>query len=141
MRSHRFPVLVALLLIAAPMLAACGDAADGQADGSSHRYSGIDTDSENDTNPPPADLVGRSRCDTTDSGLARATGSVVNHSSKPSEYDIGVEFSTPDGRFATGHAHVSELGHGRTMEWVVVIDASPPAHFTCEVVEVQRYAS
>jgi hypothetical protein len=136
--SRRFLFTAVVFAAAAPGLAACDEV--GQANGSDHRYAGIETDSENGEHPPPADLVGRTRCDATEAGRARATGGVLNRTSERSEYDIGVEFTAPDGRSATGHAHVSELRPGRPMEWVVIVDLESPA-VTCEVVEVQRYAS
>ena len=73
----------------------------------------------------------------------KATLSVVNHSSKSSNYLITVAFDAPDGsQFDTGNASVQTLAPGQTASTdATSLKENPPSGITCKVTDVTRLAS
>lgn len=96
------------------------------------------------TASPAANDVSVSKCATDPTlGFATASLTVVNHSSKTSDYTITVAFDAPNGsQFDTGLADVQTLAPGQT--GTTTADSSqqnPPSGFTCKVTQVNRTAS
>lgn len=72
-----------------------------------------------------------------------ATLTVVNHSSKTSDYVITVAFDSPDGsQFDTGDADVQTLAPGQTGSATASsLKDGAPSNITCKVTQVDRTAS
>lgn len=127
------PAALAAAIVLA--VAACSAEADPQPTSAS----GVDTESGNTENPPPADVTVET-CGADEVGWITAGGKITNHSSKPSTYFIEVEFLDPAGmRYGEGLASSSTVAPGQVVEWEApgLTDARPGG--TCKVISVDRY--
>jgi hypothetical protein len=102
---------------------------------------GIETDSNNTDNPPPADINDDLSCATEQFMGPVARGTLTNHSSQLSGYMITVGFLDGAGtRVADGTAFVNSVQAGQTATWEAPA-LNPNVQFeTCEVVSVERMA-
>jgi hypothetical protein len=125
-----------LALVVAALLVACGDQNIGE--------SGPDpiTDSGNTDNPPAADVV-LDVCGPHDAtNWAVASGTITNHSSGTSDYVVTVEFVDPAGvRYTTGSFAAQAVAADQTIEWEGLGLEEFRQGTTCDLVEVQRWAS
>lgn len=118
-------------------VAGCGDLEE--TDGT-EGANGVQSSSGNTENPPPDD-VEVTGCDVDAAGWVRASGTIVNHSSKPSTYFIQVEFVAGGTRFAEGIASSSTVAPDQTVEWEASGVTEPRDGFECKVISVERTAS
>ena len=120
-----------------------GEAATGTTDpgsGPAAGGDGIETNSGNDENPPPADINDDVTCSTEQFVGPKASGTLTNHSSQLSGYMISVGFLDEAGtRVAEGTAFVNNVRAQQTATWEAVAFDDVP-YETCEVVSVERLA-
>lgn len=96
--------------------------------------------SSNTEHPPVADVTLKS-CASDEIGFVTAKGTIVNHSSKPSEYAIDLEFVAGGARYAEGFATASAVAPGQTVEWEASgLEDNRPGT-VCRVLSVDRFAS
>lgn len=150
-----FGVLVALMIVAA--IAGAG-AGGEEADNDDTTSTGDDaaattnttaapaeaeapeTDSNNETNPPPADMNDDLVCGTQEFIGPKAAGTLTNHSSGLSGYMISVGFLDEAGtRVADGTAFVNNVQPDQTATWEALAFQDVP-YATCEIVSVERLA-
>lgn len=102
--------------------------------------SGVRSESDNTKNRPEDDVVLES-CGTNALDMPEAKGKLTNHSSKPSNYTIHVDFLDASGtRVAEGLTLETEVQPGQTSTWELFGD-SQSKYATCKVTRVERYAS
>jgi len=91
----------------------------------------------------PEDDVKLDKCGTDDFGkFPRAELTVVNHSSKTSNYMIQVEFTDGAGtRVSEGVAALNNLAPDQTAKEKAVGLTDAPSDLKCKITEVTRYAS
>jgi len=132
MKRARTFILITLLVIAGAACATESDAESPQA--------GPETNSRNNENPPPDDVT-LGACTNESFGGPTARGTLLNHSSKLSNYIIEVNFTDDAGTImaqATGFA--SNIPPGATANWEAV-SLSDYASASCTVAKVDRYSA
>jgi hypothetical protein len=94
---------------------------------------------EGETSHPPAnDLNSGWTCDTTD-GSVRAAGTITNHSSQASFYNIEVEFRSDNGGVTERSTSIDDVEPGETVTVGVVADQfGGGSEVTCRVSDVTR---
>jgi hypothetical protein len=133
--------IIRSLLVAALVLVASACAAETETPAAEAADEGPQTNSGNDTNPPPDD-VELTDCIADDVGWIKASGTITNHSSEASTYFINVEFVASDGvRYAEGIATSSTVAPDQTAEWEASGLTEAREATTCNVTAVDRYAS
>jgi hypothetical protein len=99
------------------------------------------TNSGNEENPPTADVT-LTRCEPDDFGFAVAGGVITNNSSEPSTYSITVEVVDGAGvRYGEGYAGSSAVAPGQQVEWESFGAEELRPGSTCNVTQVERFAS
>jgi hypothetical protein len=94
---------------------------------------------DNGSNPARADVAVRACNPDAAGGEPRASGEIVNHSSKTSNYAITIEFNDPQGnQVSEGATAVNDVEAGERATWELtgVRDAKGPV--VCEVGSVTR---
>lgn len=123
---------------------AIGAASGGGSDGTSTKQNGgVSTLSNNGKNPPQAD-VALDKCGTTQFGaFPEATLRVTNHSSERSDYMININFLDASGtKIGDGFAMTDNIDPGQSaVTSAAGLGADPKATKTCQIVEVDRFAS
>ena len=89
---------------------------------------------------PPIDDVSTSwTCEAGADGLLRATGTVTNHSSKPSFYVVTVDFALDGRSFDSSTATADEVEPGETVRLEASVDDPPAGDHDCFVSDVERF--
>lgn len=145
-KKKRFiiPIILVVLIIAASAGGSSDSGDDDTASGDDGTPSGIETNSGNEENAPPDDIDDGWKCEVDSLGQVQATGTLTNHSSETSSYSITVSFNEKgtNTRFGDGTAFVNSVRAGEKATWeAITFDEPPAAGFTCEITEVDRYAS
>jgi hypothetical protein len=103
--------------------------------------SGVDTNSGNTDNPPQDDVT-ITTCGANALDLIEVSGTIVNHSSKSSNYLIEVDVVAADGTvYGQGFAAVNALDGGARAEWQAITAAEQRDGATCRLRSVDRFAS
>jgi hypothetical protein len=104
--------------------------------------SGPLTLSQDETNPPAAD-ISVATCAPDDVGVYHVTGTVTNHSSKPSDYIITFELDDPSGtRLGTADDFEQALAAGQSAAMDAISTVSTTGvKVTCKLLTVDRTAS
>jgi hypothetical protein len=132
--DRRVPILVAVAL-GSVAVAASGGTSSGGSPGSG-----------SNSHPATAD-VRIAKCAVSKNPFEgpKATLSVTNHSSKPSDYIITIAFNSPDGthQLDTGDASIDNLGPGQqtTTTAVSLESGLRKKKFVCQVADVLRTSS
>lgn len=143
MRRIRLAVCAVAVAAALVSCGAAEDGADSKASGG--KASAAEQNHEASTsgkNPPEKDVKVTS-CSKDEFGdFPEAKLRITNHSSKPSDYLVSVEFLDADGtRKGEGTGLVSNLAPGQTAEDTAGGLAEVPGKVTCRIVKVTRTAS
>jgi len=101
----------------------------------------VETDSDNEAHPPPADINSDFACSRDALGFVVAGGTVTNHSSETSTYSIFVVFEQGGVRLNDARAYVADLQAGQTARWQATALSSTDGELACRVQEVERRAS
>jgi hypothetical protein len=91
--------------------------------------------------PATAD-ISISACFASQSGIPTAQGTIVNHSSEPSDYEFRLDFIDPTGRKITddGGNTVRDLQPGGTESFSTEgLSRAPSGPITCKVGSIHRY--
>lgn len=146
-KKKRFivPIILVVIVIAASAGAGGGGDTDvasgGGAAGTeqSAGASGVDTMSNNEENPPQADVAVES-CAVGEFDYVETKLRVTNNSSERSMYFIDVVIEGADGsQIESGFASVDNLEPGQsTVTDVGLMAEAPGQDFTCRIVEVER---
>ena len=89
-------------------------------------------------NPPLRDVDQGWQCQP-DDGLVHATGSVTNHSSKPSFYVVTVSFFADGVEFDHATATADGVAAGATAPVSASTGERPSGDVTCAVTDVERF--
>lgn len=82
-----------------------------------------------------------SGCSTDTLGYPTASGTIVNHSSKISDYEISVNFLKGGVHVSDGVNFVDDVAPGQTATWNAGGTDQTSGAVTCQVAEVNRIAS
>jgi hypothetical protein len=106
-------------------------------------HGGTLTSSGNTAHPPQDDVaIQPDGCVVDEFGMAKAELTVVNHSSRASDYAITVEFVNSRGtRLAEGAGIQTSVAAGQTVQLEVMGDQQLRGPVSCHVTKVDRYAS
>lgn len=140
-RKKRFMIpLVLVVLIGIAAIAGGGGGDDDK--GTNVNTGGVASGSKNETNPPQDDVT-ISKCEVDPLlKLPKASGTIVNHSSKPSNYIVHLEFNQGATRVAEGYEAANEVAAGQTVNWDATGDKQVTSGaVTCKTISVERYAS
>ena len=142
--------LVALVLVAGvAVAAACSSGDDSSSDtvpvegpdlAGDETAEGPITNSGNTENPPAGD-VALTTCDGGDYGLTTAGLVITNNSSEPSTYFVTVEFVAGGVRYGEGFASSSAVAPGQQVELDALGADDLRPDTTCNVTQVERFAS
>ena len=101
---------------------------------------GVITNSDNGSHPPQQD-VAVSGCSIDELGFPTATGTIVNHSSKTSDYELSVNFLKGGVHVSDGADFVNNVAPGQTATWNAGGTDQVSGQITCQMAEVNRIAS
>lgn len=96
------------------------------------------------SSPKPADPkkdVAITDCKANVLNLPQANGTIVNRSSKPSDYLIEVEFVTAGVRIGEGVTAANRVAPGQTAAWEAIGTGDGGAGMECKLLKVTRHAS
>lgn len=134
--------LLALAFVIAIAAAAGGEDDGDGGDTATAEEPGPQTASGNTENPPPDDVELTTCANDPALGLAKVGGTITNHSSKPSDYTISVEFVTGnDVRYAEAIHLSTTVAPDQTVEWEEFGTGEWREGTTCRVTSVERFAS
>lgn len=142
MQKKRIAIIASVLLVGGCGVAAANGGGDTPTASEASRSDGPLTLSTNEKNPPAADVkLTTCRVDST-LQLPEAKLKVTNHSSKPSDYLINVEFLDRSGtRVAETAAMQSALSPGKSALTEAMGDNQVKGKVTCKVTKVDRFAT
>ena len=99
---------------------------------------GLGCSGDSTTHAAVDDLDSNWSC-TTESGVAKARGSVTNHSSEPSFYIVTVDFRAEGRRFeSTAHSR-DGVAPGETADIEVAVADAPAGDVECAVRDIERF--
>ena len=129
-----------VLAIAIGVVSVCALGASGETAGSSE--SSGDSTETSPVKHEPEDDVTVSKC-YSDLGSPQADITILNHSSKASNYMVSVKFESADGSqlIDTSFVAVNDLNPGQSAVEQAVSFSDVSGRFTCSVSDVTRYAS
>lgn len=90
---------------------------------------------------PPADDATITACAPDDSGFMQSTVHILNHSPKPSDYEVRVTFESADGKtkYDDGYAFTTGLASGQQTDQQAQGPENAPAGVVCKIAEVDRH--
>ena len=134
-----FPAVIVVIIVIAVVASNSGSGGSTTASKSSAQ-----TLSTNTKNPPAADVTVNSCALDSTTGFYAAKLTVVNHSSKLSDYTIEVSLLSADGatKYDTMLANVTKLAPGQSSpQTAQSVTSGVPAGAVCKVASVDRFAS
>lgn len=136
-----FPAVIVVIIIIAVVSSNSGG---GGSTTASSSKSSAKTLSTNTKNPPTADVTVNACALDPTTGFYAAKLTVVNHSSKTSDYTVEVGLTSADGttKYDTMLANVQNLAPGQSSpQTAQSLTSGVPAGATCKVDTVDRFAS